>query len=171
MKDNTRDYFKKHFGGVYGTMRSVRNSLRLEKKKREAEKHDDITHDAPITMSAPIAKIYVNDEINRLNIILDKFSVESIENKDVSQMLTFATKIAREKSYALRIIVRNNLPNPKLYTDFLSEHKLKAPENYSFYTDYSGRLASPVHRLEVARGDVFFVMDEYENLERWANGK
>lgn len=132
----------------------IRDSYKKVQSRKLPKLAGDVTHSDG--EEAPLALVYTNQSVKRLNLILNRFDEKSLANRKIAEQLISATKLARKEHYVLRIISRNTIPDPKLYCDFLAAQKLTAPEQYSFYTDIDTRLASPIHRLEVSRGDVFY---------------
>lgn len=135
---------KLHHKKIYGVARSIRRSR--ENRRKVATIEGTVTH-SPKANPGPLKMILVNDDEKRLNLIFD-----GAMEPDV---LVLVTKFANKNNFALRIITRNSLANPKAYLDILKENGVPAPKNYSFYSDIEDRLAPPVHRLEVSRNDVF----------------
>lgn len=142
---------KKNHRHIYGAARSVYNKLH----KKSAAQLGDVTHPAS-EKDAPLKMIFVNDDVKRLNLILDdNLDENTIKKPTISEILALVTNFANKHDFHLRIITRKNLANPKVYLDFLKSEKISAPKNYSFYTDIDSRLAPVVHRLEVSKSDIF----------------
>ncbi len=171
--NKTKDYLKKNFRVFYDVSRSVGHGIKESKLRRLSEKRDQVIHKKTVQVDSEIAKLFCFPTTNRINLVFSEFTTRKIEgSKQSSELLTIASKFARNNDYALRIIARNELPNPKVYSDFLEVNHLKMPESISFYTDKSTRVSCPVHRLEVTDGDVFFLETEVSKLKEWIkNGK
>lgn len=171
--NKTKEYIKKNFRVFYDVSRSVGHGIKESKQRRLSEKRDQVVHNKTVQVDSEIAKLFCLPTTNRINLIFSEFTTRRIEgNKQLNNLLTTASKFARNNDYALRIIVRNELPNPKVYADFLESNHLKMPQSISFYTDKSTRVSCPVHRLEVTDGDVFFLETEVSKLKEWIkNGK
>lgn len=142
---------KKNHRHIYGAARSVYNRLH----KKSSLQLGDVTH-SPNEKDAPLKMIYVNNDVKRLNLILDdNLDETTIKKPTVSEVLVLVTNFVNKHNFHLRIITRKNLANPKVYLDFLKAEKISAPKSYSFYTDVDTRLAPVVHRLEVSKSDIF----------------
>lgn len=160
-----KGYIKTHFSGLYSLGRSVRDASKNSKKLKETEKLYNIAHEGAASVNSPLATIFVNDGPKRLNLIFCDFNVKKIT--DFTDFLSTGIKFARNNNYALRIISRNNLANPKAYVDFLKANNLEGPETYSFYTDSARRVSGKAHRLEITKNDIFFTEDELDKLKDW----
>lgn len=169
--NNFKDRLKSHHQTFYDLARATRTVLKNSKTKRLAAKDEQVTHRQKVSVSAPLSKIYVSSGPKRINLVFADFTAGTVQSESISNMLELATKIATKKGYELRIISRNNLPDPKLYVDFLASKRLIPPEKYSFYTDSSDRISSPIYRLEVSDMDVFFTADDLEKMKGWINGQ
>jgi len=132
----------------------IRDSYKKAQKRKAPELLGTVTHKP--NEKSPLAVIYTNQKVKRLNLVLDRLDEKSLADPKVAKSIISATELAVKKKLALRIISRNNLVNPKLYRDFLTQKKVVPPADYSFYTDVDSRLASPIHRLEISRGDIFY---------------
>ena len=135
---------KLHHKKLYGLARSASKSR--EKRRKTATVDGAVTH-APKANPGLLKMILINDGSKRLNLIFD--------NGMEPEVAILVTKFAIKNDFALRIITRNSLANPKTYLDILKEKNVPAPKDYSFYSDVDSRLAPAVHRLEVSRNDVF----------------
>lgn len=160
-----KGYIKTHFSGLYSLGRSVRDASKNSKKLKETEKLYSIAHEGVASVNSPLAIIFVNDGPKRLNLVLCDFSTKKVA--DFADFLSTGIKFARNNNYALRIISRNNLADPKAYIDFLKANNLEGPETYSFYTDSARRVSGKAHRLEITKNDIFFTEDELDKLKDW----
>lgn len=167
--DSLKDRIKSHHQTFYSVARAMRDALKAEKKKKNARETEQVIHCEPVSSSAPLSKIYLSSGPKRINLIFEKFNEDSLRQKAVSDALITVSKFAASKNVILRIISRNNLPNPNVYVNFLAGKKLDLPEKYSFYTDYSDRVSSPIYRLEVSNSDIFFTIDRPNRIKEWLN--
>lgn len=168
----SKEHIKTRFVGLYNVGRAVRNATKNSKKLKETAKLYDATHDNNVKVDSPLATICVNEGPKRLNIVFEKFDAKALENDTLKEFLVASTNFAKKEDYELRIISRNNLANPKDYTDFLKKHGLTTPKNYSFYTDSNHRVSGRTYRLSIAKNDVFFTEQELEKLKDWIkNGR
>ncbi|MBQ6355054.1 hypothetical protein IJJ18_01365 [Candidatus Saccharibacteria bacterium] len=160
------DAAKAKYNAIYNSVRSVdrfvyntktrhkhlydaaKSFYRKAQRKKTPALEGAVTH-ALKTNPGPLKMILINDGPKRLNLIFDDLMEPDI--------LILVTKFAVKNDFALRIITRNSLANPKNYLDILKEKNTPAPKDYSFYSDIEQRLAPPVHRLEISRNDVFVV--------------
>ena len=164
---NTKSVVKRKFRIGYDIARSAYYGARESKARKTYEEQNKVCHASNVSVDSKLAKLFVEPSVKRLNIIMKSFSKERLQEKEISELLSFATSFSIDKKYALRIISRNNLPNPKVYQDFLKENKLEAPESISFYTDSENRVAMPTYRLEVTKGDIFFAENKLEELKEF----
>ena len=136
------------------TYRAAKKVYQKIQKAKTPELAGSVVHNS--REKTPLKIIASNWEEPRLNLILDRFDERALKNPEIEKLVLAATKQANDTTKNLRIISRNNLPNPKLYVDFLAQHKASLPEKYSFYSDIDTRVSSPIHRLEVSHADVFY---------------
>lgn len=167
----SKEYLKKNFQGAYDVSRAIHHGIADAKRIKAYEVENVVVHEKNVPVSAPLSKIYVSPSVKRINLVLDELTTSTVKDEKMAKILKLATEAANTQKYALRMITRNNLANPKVYTDFLKENQLKAPMSMSFYTDFSARISSSVYRLEVTDGDVFFTEAEYNKLKGWKDGK
>ena len=159
--------FKERHRTIYDAARAVRTTFRNSKKIKATARSERAVHAEQVSASAPISKLYIPSGPKRINLVFSFFTESAISNESKDDMLALATKFSVDHKYDLRIVVRNHLPNPKVYIDFLSSKKLTPPASYSFYTDSSERVSSPVYRLDVTDNDVFFTEHELSKLKGW----
>ena len=168
----SKEHIKARFSGLYSIGRAVRDAAKNSKKLKETTKLYNVAHDDSVEVGSPLAKIYVNEGPKRLNIVFKRFDAKALENNLLAEFLAISTEIAKKEECELRIISRNNLANPKDYTDFLKKHGLTAPNKCSFYTDSNKRVSGKTYRLSVTKNDVFFTEQELDKLKDWIkNGK
>lgn len=163
-----KEYVKENFRAVYDVPRAIHHGIKESKERRQSEAENRVCHTEDVPVDAPLSKMLVLPVEKRLNIVISRLDAATLEDKKQAEILLLAVKIAAEKKYKLRIVSRNNLANPKVFSDFLAKRGIKLPENISFYTDSSARISSSVYRLEVTEGDVFFTEDEINKLKGWA---
>ncbi len=159
----SKKYIKSHLGTAYSVARSIRNTLKQEKAKKASAINDNATHGTAVSVDTPIKKIFVEPAVKRFNVIVLKLN-QSLSDSEKT-LLVEATKLANGNNYELRIISRNCLPNPKYYNELLSTYNIKRPNQLSFYTDWRGRVSSPIYALEVTSSDVFFA--DINELKEW----
>ena len=139
----------------------IRDSYKKTQKRKVPKLLGTVTHKP--NEKTPLAVIYTNQKTERLNLILDRLDEKTLTDPKIAEIVISATKLAAKKKIALRIVSRNNIVDPKLYRDFLTQKKVVPPADYSFYTDVDSRLASPIHRLEISHGDIFYDEIKGEN--------
>lgn len=148
---------------------------RVAREIKKALKNDDretlcsATHDAHVSAVAPLSKLYIPIGPKRINLVFSTLDKEAILKEETQKLLIDAIKFANKAQYEVRIITRNQLPDPKIFVDFLKKEKLEVAEKYSFYTDCSDRMSNSVRRLEVSENDEFFFEGENKKMERWTN--
>ena len=150
--DRVVNNFKRRHKKSYDFIRD--SYKKIQARKNTPELAGTVTH--PKGEKTPLAFIYTNQAVKRLNLILNQLDEKTLKNPEIASDIIDATNFAAKNHYHLRIISRNNLVNPKLYRDFLTQKKIQPPEDYSFYTDIDSRLAPPIHRLEISRTDIFY---------------
>ena len=160
-----KPFIKNKLRFTYDIARSVHHGAKESKWRKIYENQNKAYHEGSVSVDHQIAKLYIQPSIKRLNLIFKSFNAETLNSS--KELLITATKFAAEKHFALRIISRNNLPDPKLYHDFVNSQKLTAPELISFYTDSVNRVSMPTYRLEVTKDDVFFTENETSKLKEF----
>ncbi len=158
---------KAHFSGLYSLGRSIRDVSKNNKKLKETEKLYNATHANSITADAPIATIFINDGPRRINLVYSKFNKEALAEQEKLDLLIVGTEFANAHNFAIRIISRNELPNPRIYCETLKSKKIDIPEDYSFYTDASERVSGKTYRLSITKNDIFFTEKELKKLKEW----
>ena len=158
---------KQHFRSAYDTAGAFKNGLKAAKYRRDTEAKIVAVHESAIPVDSPLKKIVTNTGPKRLNLVFRTFSEKALADKEKTEFLVAGIKSAINKDISLRIISRNNQPNPRELTTFAKKHNLVLPENYSFYTDRASRLSSPVRRLDITGGDVIFTENELSKLKEW----
>ena len=167
-----KEHIKTHCSSLYNIGRAVRDATRNSKSLKETAKLYNASHDADLEADSLLAIIYVNDGPKRLNLIFKSFDKNVLATQDVAEFLTMGINFSKKENYSLRIISRNNLINPKDYIDFVKEHNLDAPKEYSFYTDSGRRVSGKAHRLSITKNDFFFTEQDLEKFKGWIkNGK
>ncbi len=162
-----KSFAKKNLRGIYDFASVFCHSFDAAKLRRQKEQDAIAAHETAVSNNSIPKIIYVNSGPDRLNIVFKKISKQALEEKETSNFLINATNFAAEHHFALRIISRNSLINPRDFLDFARTHKLTVPENYSFYTDLASRLSSPVRRLDISKNDYIFTETEAANLKEW----
>lgn len=162
-----KQYIKSKHSTLYDAARIMRNSLRDSKERKLSMEKLRVTHSGKIKADAPLAMILLDSGPKRLNLVFSDFTTDILKETLIIDALLQATRFAVEHDYVLRIIVRNHLPNPKLYTDMMHANHSELPIRYSFYTDSEERVSSPVYRLEVSSNDIFFTENEFSKLKGW----
>lgn len=162
---DVRGFTKRNLRFGYDIVRSIHHGAIDSKWRKNYEEQNKACHESNVSASYQIAKLYVDPSIKRLNLIFKSFNAETLNNS--KELLITATKFATEKHFALRIISRNSLPNPKIYNDFAISQKLTMPESITFYTDCAKRVSMPTYRLEVTKEDAFFNEDEIAKLKEF----
>ena len=160
-----QDSIKRNFRLGYDIVRSAHHGAKESKARKIYEAENKVCHKKKVSINVEISKLFVEPSIKRINLIFESFTEKSIS--DNAGIIKIATKFAKEKSYVLRVISRNNLPNPKLFVDFARKNNLLLPDKYSFYTDSLDRVSSPTYRLEVTRDDIFFLENEADKLKEF----
>lgn len=162
-----KGFAKKNLRGIYDFASVFCHSFDAAKLRRQKERETIATHEASVSSNDTLKIIYVNSGPDRLDIVFKKFSKQVLLEQEIIDFLTSAINFAAEHHFVLRIISRNNQINPRDFLDFIKTHKLAIPEEYSFYTDLSSRLSSPVRRLDISKNDYIFAETEIANLKKW----
>lgn len=170
-KHSLKSFIKTHFCRIYDFAGAVYHGFDAAKIRRISENEAIASHNNAVNIDSPLKLIAVNTGSNRLNLVFKDFSRKSLESKFTADFLRTAISFANTHSYSLRIISRNSQPSPRTFIDFLKEYKLERPAEYSFYTDFSSRLSSPVRRLDVSRNDFIFSETEIDKLKEWIKTK
>ena len=167
MTKSIKDFTKKHLRSAYDVVRSVHHGAKESKARRLYEEENKVCHAGKVGVDYKLSKLFVEPSVNRLNLIFSSLSHETFSKKDPAELIMLATKFCIEKNFALRIISRNNLPNPRFYHDFIIENNLSIPKSLAFYTDSQDRVSMPTYRLEVTKGDIFFTENELTKLKEF----
>lgn len=160
---NIKKQFKSRHQNAYAIVRAVHNA-RIENRDRKMYT-DIVVHSGHVSVDAPLKMILVDSDSPRLNIILSSLSKRSLEEN--ANFVLCATEYAIKSGIELRIISRNNLPNPNDYYEFLAKTNNKRLKKVSFYTDSINRVSSSTFRLEVSDKDVFFNERELRKLREF----
>ena len=168
---NFKSFIKQHFRGIYDFAGAVYHGFGAAKARRLSEVEVIAVHESSVNADSPLKIIAVNTDRNRLNVVFKNFSKKALEDKKTEDFLKTAIKFASTHDYTLRIISRNNQPNPRLFIAFIEKHQLKVPNDYSFYTDSATRLSGSVRRLDVSKNDIIFTENETEKLKDWIKTK
>lgn len=152
--DHLLQKFKTHHPYLYGAIRDTTKQIQGFRRRHSVA--TTVTHSPQAKPVHPLATININPDFHRLNLVFDRLDAKTIEKPEVRQALTLATDFVNQYHFRLRIITRNNQPNPKLYLDFLKRQRLVIPEFYSFYNDSTERISSPTRHLDLSKNDIFF---------------
>lgn len=167
-----KESVKQNLRGAYDIVRAIHHGRAESKARKIFEAENQVVHEADVAVNAPLSKIYVSPSFERINLVFKNFDEKTLAKTEIAEFLTLAIALADAKKYALRIISRNSLPNPKLFTDFVKVNNLTFSKPLSFYTDSAERLSGFATRLEVTDEDVFFFENEIRKLKDWSrNGK
>ena len=158
---------KNRFRLAYDVVRSVHHGAKESKARRLYEEENKVCHTGKVGVDYKLSKLFVEPSVNRLNLVFSSLSQETFSRKDSEELIMLATKFCIEKSFALRIISRNNLPNLRFYHDLIVENNLSVPKVLAFYTDSQDRVSMPTYRLEVTKGDIFFTENELTKLKEF----
>ena len=167
MGKTIKEFTKARFRLAYDIARAAHHGAKESKSRKNYERQNNVCHVGNVSTDSKLAKLFVGTNEKRLNIVMKTFSKERLQEKDISELLKLATTFSVKNNYSLRIISRNNLPNPKIYQDFLKDNNLKSPSSISFYTDSASRVAMPTYRLEVTKGDIFFGENELKEIKEF----